>query len=107
MVANIAMDVWVVKKLKNLEYTRNELACEQSQASPIIDQDRDSVLALGNNFAHAWRDLACPMSLKKRLVRLLIHEVIADIDKQNQQLRFIIHWQGGCAHAGQQGSYIK
>jgi DNA invertase Pin-like site-specific DNA recombinase len=83
------------EKLKALEYTRNELSHEQAQAQSITDQDRNSVLALGNNFAHAWQDPACPMSLKKRLVRLLIHEVIADIDEINQQLRFIIHWQGG------------
>jgi DNA invertase Pin-like site-specific DNA recombinase len=84
------------EKLKMLKYTRNELSHEQAQAKSITDQDRDTVCALGNNFAHAWQDSACPMSLKKRLARLLIHEVIADIDEQNQQLRFIIHWQGGC-----------
>ena len=83
-------------KLKILEHTRNELAHEQKQARTITDQDRDNVLALGKNFAHAWQDPACSMSIKKRLVRLLINEVVADIDEQNQQLRFIIHWQGGC-----------
>jgi DNA invertase Pin-like site-specific DNA recombinase len=84
------------EKLKRLEYTRNELGREQSQAKSITDQDKEDVLALGKDFARVWRDPACPMSLKKRLVRLLIHEIVADIDEQSQQLRFIIHWQGGC-----------
>jgi hypothetical protein len=67
------------EKLKSLEYPRSELAT--TQAKSIADKDRDSVLALGNNFTHAWQDPACLMSLKKRLVQLLIHEVVANIDE--------------------------
>ncbi|MCU7937641.1 MAG: recombinase family protein [Candidatus Thiodiazotropha sp. (ex Dulcina madagascariensis)] len=84
------------EKLKALEYTRSELAHEQAQAKSITDQDKDNILALGKNFSPVWRDKACPMSLKKRLVRLLINEIVVDIDEQHQQLHFIIRWQGGC-----------
>jgi len=35
------------------------------------------------------------MTLKKKIIRCLIKEIIVDVDKEKQFLNFIIHWQGG------------
>jgi hypothetical protein len=35
------------------------------------------------------------MSLKKKIIRLLIKEIVVDINENNQTLHFIIHWHGG------------
>ncbi len=35
------------------------------------------------------------VALKKRLVRTLINEVMVDIDEAHQQIKLIVHWQGG------------
>jgi len=42
-----------------------------------------------------WRDPATDMHLKKRIVRELIREVIADLDEQGGEIVLVVHWMGG------------
>ena len=42
-----------------------------------------------------WRDPATDMRLKKRIVRELIREVIADLDEQGGEIVLVVHWMGG------------
>jgi hypothetical protein len=49
-------------------------------------------------FAEVWNSDACPMTLKKRIARTLIDEIVVDVDAA-QQLNMVIHWHGGC-HTG-------
>ena len=35
------------------------------------------------------------MRLKKRIVRELIREVIADLDEQDGEIILVVHWMGG------------
>jgi hypothetical protein len=42
-----------------------------------------------------WRDPATDVRLKKRIVRELIHEVIADLDEQGGEIILVVHWMGG------------
>jgi hypothetical protein len=54
------------------------------------------VIELGENFAPVWDNPACPTVLKKKIARILINEILVDLDDEIQQLHFIIHWHGGC-----------
>jgi hypothetical protein len=51
-------------------------------------------MALGESFSAVWRDPACPVELKKQIVRTVIEEVLVE-EKPAGQLSFIIHWKGG------------
>jgi hypothetical protein len=42
-----------------------------------------------------WRDPTTDVRLKKRIVRELIREVIADLDEQDGQIILVVHWMGG------------
>jgi len=89
---------WNVK----LEAQRNleaELTEDADTRSPLTAADEVSIRALGENFTAVWEDPGCPMALKKKIARLLIHEIMVDLDEASQTLNFIIHWQGGC-HSG-------
>jgi hypothetical protein len=35
------------------------------------------------------------MRLKQRIVRILVAEIVADVDQENQQIVLLIHWNGG------------
>jgi hypothetical protein len=35
------------------------------------------------------------MRLKQRIVRILIHEIIADVDEKSREVVLVIHWAGG------------
>jgi DNA invertase Pin-like site-specific DNA recombinase len=42
-----------------------------------------------------WNDPATDVALKKRIVRTLIEEVVADVDSAAGQVILVIHWKGG------------
>jgi excisionase family DNA binding protein len=58
--------------------------------------DRASVLALAQDFPRVWTDPATDIRTKKRIVRLLIEEIIAKVTSEpHPQIELIIHWKGG------------
>ena len=83
------------EKLQQVELTKNTLSAEQMAPQTLSDQDKQSIIELGKNFADTWRQPECPMPLKKKAIRCLIKEIIVDVDKKKKTLNFIIHWQGG------------
>jgi DNA invertase Pin-like site-specific DNA recombinase len=69
---------------------------EQSRASAeegsaTIDEFQD----LAAELEAIWNGADTDMRLKKRIVRTLIHEVIADVDAEAGEVILIIHWRGG------------
>lgn len=43
----------------------------------------------------AWNDPRTDSSLKKRIVRSLLQEVVVDINEESREIELILHWQGG------------
>lgn len=82
-------------KLQAVDRLKCELGSVRIAVHTLDDQDKALLTDLGQHFAQIWDHAACSMALKKRIARLLIHEVIANLDEQHQQLQFVIHWQGG------------
>ena len=56
--------------------------------------DRERLLALAQRFPETWSNPATDYRLKKRLVRLLIEEIMASV-VTDQSIQLIIHWKGG------------
>ena len=83
------------EKLEKVELLRSESFALQTVPRMLSDQDKQSILSLGHNFADTWSQSSCPMILKKKIIRCLIKEIIVDIDEEKEQLNFIIHWRGG------------
>ena len=83
------------EKLETVGQVKAELEAS-SAAMQLGVSERAAIMALGNDFAAVWHDAACPMVMKKKIVRTLIEEIIVDLDDNTQQLQFTIHWQGGC-----------
>jgi DNA invertase Pin-like site-specific DNA recombinase len=50
---------------------------------------------LAGDLRTIWQDSASDVRLKKRIVRTLIREVIADIDAQAGEIILVVHWMGG------------
>ncbi len=53
------------------------------------------ITALGGDLRAVWSAPTTDARLKKRIVRTLIHEVIADIDDETSEIVLLIHWIGG------------
>jgi DNA invertase Pin-like site-specific DNA recombinase len=60
---------------------------EAAANEPLTDLERD--------LNRAWNDPATDVRLKKRIVRTVIEEIVADIDTSAHQLEIVIHWKGG------------
>ena len=64
-------------------------------AEPPKDAAPVSFALLADDLQTVWNASTTDVRLKKRIVRTLIHEVIADIDDNAAQIVLVIHWAGG------------
>ena len=55
--------------------------------------DRERLLALGRDLSRAWDSVGASAETRKKIVRLLIAEIIVDV--VGDTLALVIHWQGG------------
>ena len=83
------------EKLQAREQLNAELRNEQVETSPLNDDQRDAIVALGTDFNTVWAHPHCPAVLKKKIARTLIEEIVVNLDDETQVLKFLIHWYGG------------
>ena len=57
--------------------------------------NREVLLSLAQDLPAIWNSPTTDMRLKQRLVRILIEEIVVDVDEQNSQIILVIHWSGG------------
>jgi DNA invertase Pin-like site-specific DNA recombinase len=94
LVADVLEQRWNVK-LEEQQRIGHELNNLDNATAALTPADEATLRAMGEDFAIVWNSDACPMTLKKRIARTLIKEIVVDIDDA-QQLNLVIHWQGGC-----------
>jgi DNA invertase Pin-like site-specific DNA recombinase len=64
-------------------------------AKPATVIDPAVLGLLASNLQAVWSAPTTEGRLKKRIVRTLIHEVVADIDDANAEIVLVVHWSGG------------
>ena len=85
------------RALAHMAEVEGKLAAHDAATpAPAIDPAALGVLA--SNLRTVWSAPTTDARLKKRIVRTLIHEVVADIDDAASEIILIIHWVGG-AHS--------
>jgi hypothetical protein len=63
--------------------------------SPARALDPTAFALIGANLETVWSAPTTDARLKKRIVRTLIHEVVADIDDTTSEIVIVVHWSGG------------
>ncbi|MFH7375996.1 hypothetical protein RA263_28275, partial [Pseudomonas syringae pv. tagetis] len=61
----------------------------------LIPMSASQVAALAGNLRAVWTAPTTDARLKKRIVRTLINEVVADLDDGTSEIVLVIHWVGG------------
>jgi len=84
------------KKLEELDNAKKNITEASRESRHISDEEKRKILALGKKFPQVWDSQHCSNSLRKKIIRTVIEEVIVNLDEANQALGFIIHWKGGC-----------
>jgi hypothetical protein len=64
-------------------------------ASPVPALGAAALAFLGADLKTVWSAPTTDARLKKRIVRTLIHEVMADIDDAASEIVIAVHWSGG------------
>ena len=64
-------------------------------ANPAPVTDLAPLAALATDLKAVWTDPETDARLKKRIVRTVIQEVIADLDQEAAEIVLIVHWMGG------------
>lgn len=82
----------VLQKVKELE---NKLHEFDGQAQSAAMPNRQVLLSLAQDLPAVWNSPSTDMRLKQRIVRILIREIIADVEEQSREIVLVIHWAGG------------
>jgi len=52
-------------------------------------------MSLAQDLPAVWNLASTDMRLKQRIVRILIQEIVADVDEENREIVLLLHWAGG------------
>jgi len=72
-----------------------KIAAHDAATPPPAAVPLPALATLADDLAAVWRAPTTDARLKKRIVRTLIREVIADIDAEAASIVLLIHWMGG------------
>jgi DNA invertase Pin-like site-specific DNA recombinase len=56
---------------------------------------KELLLSLAQDLPAVWNSPSSDMRLKQRIMRILIEEIIADVDENSREIVLLIHWAGG------------
>jgi DNA invertase Pin-like site-specific DNA recombinase len=82
--------------LEHVQTLERRLTTMEAAAAVHRLPDRARLLQLATDFPRVWAEAAADVRLKKRIVRLLIEEIVATtVDGAAPQIALMIHWKGG------------
>jgi hypothetical protein len=81
-----------LQKTKELESKLQEFD-DESQSAPA--PNREVLLSLAQDLPAIWNSPTTDQRLKQRIVRILIREIIADVEEESREVVLVIHWAGG------------
>jgi excisionase family DNA binding protein len=79
-------------QLRDLEIQLENLN-KTGHTRALSAEDCARLMALGQDLAQAWNSPRATIETRKKIIRLLVKEIIVDI--VNDKLALVIHWQGG------------
>jgi DNA invertase Pin-like site-specific DNA recombinase len=83
LVANQLESRWNAK-LEELKQLQEQWRAMQEAVITLSEPDRQMSMALGRHFRALWFSDACAMTLKKKIVRILIKEIMVRLDDESQ-----------------------
>jgi DNA invertase Pin-like site-specific DNA recombinase len=82
------------KALTHVAEVENKIAAHNA-ITPATAIDPISLSSLASDLRTVWAAPTTDARLKKRIVRTVIQEVVADIDAEAAEIVLVVHWAGG------------
>lgn len=81
-----------LKRVTESEEKLRQFDCElQHDQIP----DKGVLCSLAQDLPSIWNSPSTDMALKQRIVRILIREIVVDVDDASREILLLIHWTGG------------
>ena len=80
-----------LQRVQRIEDQRHEV----TSATEVEVPDLSMLTRLAADLPAVWNDSSTPTGLKQRIVRILIREIVADVDESRAEIVLVIHWAGG------------
>ena len=81
--------------LEHVHHLEERLAAMEVAAASRLPIDRDALMALALDLPKAWNASGTDARTKQRLTRILVQEVVIDLDDASNEAVVTIHWHGG------------
>jgi DNA invertase Pin-like site-specific DNA recombinase len=82
-------------QMENREDLKRKIASLKVAKRALGSEEEETIRELGRNFAQVWQDVSCPMEIKKKIVHLVIEEIVVKLDQETKVICFWLHWKGG------------
>ncbi len=80
------------QKTKELESKLRKFDDESHSAPP---PNREVRMSLAQDLPAIWNSPSTDQRLKQRIVRILVREIVADVEEKSREVVLLIHWAGG------------
>ena len=67
----------------------------ERESKPVVLPDKEMLISMAQDLPVIWNAPSTDMALKQRIVRILIREIVAEVDEQRSETVLVIHWTGG------------
>jgi hypothetical protein len=81
--------------LVELQQLQHRLEQTGPASQPLLPEERDRLLKLGHDVAALWAHSDASITLKKRILRTVLKEIVADVTSQPPAVALHLHWSGG------------
>jgi DNA invertase Pin-like site-specific DNA recombinase len=81
-----------LSRVQEVERRLEQIRLETAATPPV---KVDELIRLAEDLPAVWASPSSDASLKQRILRIVIEEIIADVDEQAHEIVLIIHWVGG------------
>lgn len=61
----------------------------------LSEEQRKQLIALGADLKAVWQNPAAPIQLKKRILRIVLNEIVVETDSDPTNIGLRLHWAGG------------
>jgi hypothetical protein len=83
------------ESLQHVQEMEQRIDQHNRQLASAIKPTREDFESLASDLETVWNSATTDARLKKRIVRTLIYEVLAELDRDQGALHLVIHWKGG------------
>ena len=81
--------------LEQVEKIKEKFSSLQKPVAPLSEKEKQELCDLSSDLRRLWNFPSTTNELRKRLIRTVIKEIIADVDEANHLILLNVHWEGG------------